>query len=612
LLEKHFARLPDLKGSLEEFLSQYFLQEKTKTLNYLKPILQAQLHYVYCNDPEKVFHNIYRLSKTESETDETHTREELLMNLVHELKTSCKIYCESVMFSLRDCIPKLIGQFFIDEISNNVQVFLTDHIKKIIVENPDLLKLSQHQKEQRIILESKLRIIRKLKQYMMKDTVLYQFLRDPTVEETIFNRYQRMKDSYFKRVEEAALKIKSQKKAALDAQKKRNEKKNWIHRFKSWFQGKSKPQRKPRTMNIQHQPTQSQAQRLSAFKDELFVVEDTLIVPTRARASSLDNKDGVQKSNTNALISDFVMIESYYNGDQENQGKMLTKTDWMRILDKGDVEGIPTESLQFSLAHGIPNELRPSIWTVLAKVKKLKAQHPKFLYERLCKTSSTWEMYINKDVPRTRSNEPFFKKAEYQTSEKLTRILKAYAAYDPELGYTQGMNEIVGVMLMVMSNYNLSNQFQDTVQAPKSCEKNTFWILVYLMKELAYRDSFKDACPKLMENIFQFENLLREEQPDVLEHMESSGVTVHSAFTHLFLTLACQNSPVEFSVRIIDVFLLQGDKVLFDVLLKVITVCKKDIMGLRDEKLFQFFKKDIMFVCFEKYKKELNKLLPNA
>src|SRR5690606_12222606 len=120
---------------------------------------------------------------------------------------------------------------------------------------------------------------------------------------------------------------------------------------------------------IQHQPTQSQAQRLSAFKDELFVVEDTLIVPTRARASSLDNKDGVQKSHTNALISDFVMIESYYNGDQENQGKMLTKTDWMRILAKGGVEDIPTETLQFSLAHGIPSELRPSIWTVLAKVK---------------------------------------------------------------------------------------------------------------------------------------------------------------------------------------------------------------------------------------------------
>jgi len=609
LLDKHFSRLPELKTKVEEFLVGYFVQEKSKTMKVLRPIIEAQLHYVYCNDPEKVFHNIYGLVKVEAETGAILTKEEILNTLVQELKASCKIYCESVMFSLRDIIPKIIGQFFMDEISNNIQTFLTDHIKKSIHENPEILKLTEDQKEQRAGLLAKLKIIRKLKQYMMKDQVLYHFMKDPTLEETIFNKYQRRKDAYFKHVEESALKLKAQKKAELEALKKKKqaEKKNWIDTFKSWFSGKREPPRR-RRVAITQQPSQSQ--RFANFKTELY--EETFVLPTRARANSSDQRDGAQKSNTNALITDFVMIESYCNADQENQGKLLTKTDWMKLIAKGTVEDVPEETLLFSVTQGVPAEMRASIWTILGKVKKLKSEHSKFLYERLSKVNSKWDMYIDKDVPRTRNNEPFFKKPEYGTPEKLTRILKAYAAFDPELGYTQGMNEIVGVVLMVMSNYSASNQYQDTLQIPKSAEKNTFWILVYLMQELKYRDSFKDSCPKLMENVFKFEGMLREEAPDMLEHMEMNGVTVHSAFTHIFMTLACQHTPVEFSVRIIDVFLLKGDDVLFDVLMKVMHVCKKDIMTLRDEKLFGFFKRDIMFVCFEKYKKELNKLLPTS
>ena len=616
LLDKHFARLPDLKTSLEEFLAQYFAQEKAKTMELLKPIIKAQLHYVYCNDPEKVFQNVYRLSKDDSEVEgAVNARKNVMADLIHELKVSCKKYCESVMFSLRDCIPKIIGQFFLDEISNHVQVFLTDHIKVTINDNPSLLKLTESQKEERARLLSRLRTIRKLKQYLIQDSVLYQFLRDPNLEENIFNKYQRMKSSYFQRIEENGLKLKAKRKAELDALKKNQEKKHWIDRFKNWFQKKSKPAPKFGLVSSQ-QPDQGRAMRQNKMRAELLLeesmVEESFMVNRRPRANSLNMKGDGPKDDKNALISDFVIMESYYNADQESQSKILSKTDWMRVIADNNLETVPQEVLVTSLKFGIPSEMRISIWMMLAGAKKLKAQHPKFLYERLSKMDSKWDIYIEKDVPRTRSQETFFKKEEYHTKEKLTRILKAYASYDIELGYTQGMNELVGVLLMIMSNFNLTNEHADTVRLPKSCEKNTFWLLVYIMKVKGYRASFVDACPQLMENIFKFEAILREEVPDILDHMEASGVTTHSAFTHLFLTLICQNTPVEFSVRIIDVYLFYGEKVLFDVLLRVVMVCKKEIMSLKDEKLFAFFKHDLMNVCFAKYKKELNKLLPDA
>jgi|APCry1669190288_1035285.scaffolds.fasta_scaffold225270_1 Rab-GTPase-TBC domain len=47
---------------------------------------------------------------------------------------------------------------------------------------------------------------------------------------------------------------------------------------------------------------------------------------------------------------------------------------------------------------------------------------------------------------------------------KLFNVLRAYFALDPEVGYTQGMNFIAGMLLM-----NLHN------------EEDAFWCLVYIM-----------------------------------------------------------------------------------------------------------------------------------
>lgn len=49
----------------------------------------------------------------------------------------------------------------------------------------------------------------------------------------------------------------------------------------------------------------------------------------------------------------------------------------------------------------------------MSKVKKLKSEHPKLLYDRLIKMPTKWEKLIAKDVPRTYVGEPFFKRAEY-------------------------------------------------------------------------------------------------------------------------------------------------------------------------------------------------------
>src|SRR5690606_37358979 len=142
---------------------------------------------------------------------------------------------------------------------------------------------------------------------------------------------------------------------------------------------------------------------------------------------------------------------------------------------------------------------------------------------------------------------------------------------------------------------------------PKSCEKNCFWIMVYIMNFKDFRQMFVDNCPRLMDNLFKFEQLIKDEIPDVFAHMENEAIMVHGCFAGYFLTVCSQTCPVEFSKRIMDVFLLNGEPVIFDVLMKVMITCKKDIFALKGEKLFGFLKSDMMHTCFEKYKRELNR-----
>lgn len=56
-----------------------------------------------------------------------------------------------------------------------------------------------------------------------------------------------------------------------------------------------------------------------------------------------------------------------------------------------------------------------------------------------------------------------------QGQEALYRVLKAYSIYDNEVGYCQGSNFIVGVVLMFLA------------------EEESFWLLVALMESPRYQ-----------------------------------------------------------------------------------------------------------------------------
>lgn len=130
--------------------------------------------------------------------------------------------------------------------------------------------------------------------------------------------------------------------------------------------------------------------------------------------------------------------------------------------------------LRMSLVHGVPSVLRGEIWTYVSGGLHLSRQFSEEVYEKLKNMSQPREeVLIAKDVYRTYPDHEMFKEREGPGQLALTHLLRAYANYDPEVGYCQGMGFIAGLLLMNIPSEALA-----------------FWTFVQVMVEKDWRGIF--------------------------------------------------------------------------------------------------------------------------
>ncbi|XP_065184711.1 uncharacterized protein LOC135815358 [Sycon ciliatum] len=167
--------------------------------------------------------------------------------------------------------------------------------------------------------------------------------------------------------------------------------------------------------------------------------------------------------------------------------------------------------------HGIESSARPVVWPCLLGVYTAEMtidQRQKHLatlrteYNQLVKQverpqfSSGQDLAarikdIEKDVPRTDRHVAFYAKEDGDELAALRRILASYAAYNPGLGYVQGMNDVAAVVQLVMRD-----------------EVLTFWCFVKVMERMGC--TFVDlACGTLNELAMLMEHV----DPQLHQHL---------------------------------------------------------------------------------------------
>ncbi|KAG9271971.1 TBC1 domain family member 10B-like [Astyanax mexicanus] len=149
---------------------------------------------------------------------------------------------------------------------------------------------------------------------------------------------------------------------------------------------------------------------------------------------------------------------------------------------------------------------------------------------------------------------------------KLFRVLTAYAKFNPQIGYCQGMSYIAAVFLMLLG------------------EEEAFWALVVLLEKPKYlSELFDSSLKKIQHQALVFQQLLKHRKPQLFQHLEKLGVSsfhfVMQWFLTLFTSLPCWDSVL----AIWDLFLLHGLLAVFRAGLTILHLLEPRLMSMTEE-----------------------------
>ena len=191
---------------------------------------------------------------------------------------------------------------------------------------------------------------------------------------------------------------------------------------------------------------------------------------------------------------------------------------------------------------------------------------------------------ILRDIQRTFSEKNIEKNELRKMETSLYKVLKAFWNLDKEVGYCQGMNLLVG-FLLILSSFNerdtfylLISNFSDTFKLRKKYEYN-------------FRGLFSEEFPLLYFLNFIFESLLVEHANDLKNHLENMGISVDLWMGKWFQTVFTIILPINWCKRLWDnifsenIFFMVKFGIAFTLLIK------DDLMKMEEEtEVLDYFK----------------------
>ncbi|GMI71368.1 hypothetical protein like AT2G37290 [Hibiscus trionum] len=231
-----------------------------------------------------------------------------------------------------------------------------------------------------------------------------------------------------------------------------------------------------------------------------------------------------------------VCVDEIFDGKESNAGNEDSQESffpWKQELE--------------SLVHGgVSKDLRGEVWQAFIG---FKARRVETYYEDLLaqenddhRSNSSdvlrkWRKQIEKDLMRTFPGHPTLNR------DSLRRLLLAYARHNPSVGYCQAMNFFAGLLLLVMP------------------EENAFWALATIIDD--YFDCYHtEGMIEYQVDQLVFDELMRERFPKLVNHLDYLGVQVAWICAPWFLSIFINTLPWESVLRIWDVLLFEGNRVM--------------------------------------------------
>jgi TBC1 domain family member 8/9 len=217
---------------------------------------------------------------------------------------------------------------------------------------------------------------------------------------------------------------------------------------------------------------------------------------------------------------------------------------------------------------GLPNRLRGEIWEMSCGSLYTRLRSPNLYTETLSKHSGKDSLAIEeieKDLNRSLPEYPGFQSEE--GIGRLRRVLTAYSWINEEVGYCQAMNIVVAALLIYLS------------------ETQAFFILSVLCDRFLPGYYSITMYGTLLDQKV-FESLVEKTMPVLWDHLVKSDVQLSVVSLPWFLSLYINSMPLVFAFRVLDVFFLEGPKVLFQIGLAILRINGEELLDVSDDGSF--------------------------
>ncbi|XP_059831866.1 USP6 N-terminal-like protein [Hypanus sabinus] len=276
---------------------------------------------------------------------------------------------------------------------------------------------------------------------------------------------------------------------------------------------------------------------------------------------------------------------------------------WVKMVKKWDKYRNSDKMIR-RVYKGIPLQLRGQIWSLLLDLEKLKSEN-EGKYEKMkiqAQKFSSEIKQIDLDVNRTFRNHIMFRDRYGVKQQALFHVLIAYSVYNTEVSYCQGMSQLAAILLMYLN------------------EEDAFWALSQLLTDQkhAMHGFFIPGFPKLQRFQGHHDQILSKLMPKLKKHLDKEQMSTGIYTTKWFLQCFIERTPFTLTLRLWDIYILEGEKVLSAMAYTIMKLHKKHLVKMSLEDLREFlqeimsknfhYEDDFVIDQLEKSINELRKL----
>ncbi|CAI9302821.1 unnamed protein product [Lactuca saligna] len=320
-------------------------------------------------------------------------------------------------------------------------------------------------------------------------------------------------------------------------------------------------------------PATHQAQIWAHIRPSLRAIEDIMNARVKQKIA-VAKTEKLDETKNPALFEASTPVKPSIEDDSEEEFYDMERSEsdptpqLPSTVNASTESSIPwKEELECLVQGGVPMALRGELWQAFVGVKthRIEKYYQNLLdhdtkndniienqisqTENGSKTSSVesvicipekWKGQIEKDLPRTFPGHPAL---DDDGRNALRRLLTAYARHNPSVGYCQAMNFFAGLLLLLMP------------------EENAFWALMGILDDY-FEGYYSEEMIESQVDQLVFEELVRERFPKLVNHLDYLGVQVAWVSGPWFLSIFMNMLPWESVLRVWDVLLFQGNRVM--------------------------------------------------